>query len=136
MKLFVDTSPFIYLVEFHKTYGEKVRDLLLTSVVRDDQLVTSVITWMEFSVIPKKTKRWDLIEKYQNLLDQLGIPLIEISKSTADQAAFLRSEYDFLRPMDSLQLAVAIESACTRFVTNDKGLHRITEIEVVTLDQF
>jgi predicted nucleic acid-binding protein len=135
MKLFVDTSPFIYLVEAHAFYGEKVQELLLSSIARNDELVTSVITWMEFSVMPQKTKRLDLIEKYQDLLTQLGIPVLEITQSIASQAALTRSEYDFLKPMDALQLAVAIDSDCVQFITNDKGLRQITEIQVITLDQ-
>lgn len=135
MKLFVDTSPFIYLVESHAFYGEKVQELLLSSIARNDELITSVITWMEFSVMPQKTKRLDLIEKYQDLLTQLGIPVLEITQSIASQAALMRSEYDFLKPMDALQLAVAIDSGCVQFITNDKGLRRITEIQVITLDQ-
>jgi predicted nucleic acid-binding protein len=135
MKLFVDTSPFIYLVESHAFYGEKVQKLLLSNIARNDELITSVITWMEFSVMPQKTKRLDLIEKYQDLLTQLGIPVLEITQSIASQAALMRSEYDFLKPMDALQLAVAIDSGCVQFITNDKGLRRITEIQVITLDQ-
>ncbi len=135
MKLFVDTSPFIYLVESHAFYGEKVQELLLSSIARNDELITSVITWMEFSVMPQKTKRLDLIEKYQDLLTQLGISVLEITQSIASQAALTRSEYDFLKPMDALQLAVAIDSGCVQFITNDKGLRQITEIQVITLDQ-
>jgi predicted nucleic acid-binding protein len=135
MKLFVDTSPFIYLVESHAFYGEKVQKLLLSNIARNDELITSVITWMEFSVMPQKTKRLDLIEKYQDLLTQLGIPVLEITQSIASQAALMRSKYDFLKPMDALQLAVAIDSGCVQFITNDKGLRRITEIQVITLDQ-
>ncbi|MFN3997771.1 type II toxin-antitoxin system VapC family toxin [Algoriphagus sp.] len=136
MKLFVDTSPFIYLVESHAFYGEKVQDLFLNSIARNDELITSVITLMEFSVMTQKTKRLDLIEKYQDLLNRLGIPLIEITQSMAEHAALMRSKYEFLKPMDALQLAVAIDSGCIQFITNDKGLQRITEIQVMTLDQF
>lgn len=90
---------------------------------------------MEFSVMPQKIERIDLIEKYQNLLDRLVIPLIEITQAIAAGAAFLRGKYDFLKAMDALQLAVAIESDCTWFITNDKGLLRISEIQLMTLDQ-
>jgi predicted nucleic acid-binding protein len=135
MKLFVDTSPFIYLVESHAFYGEKVQELLLSSSARNDELITSVITWMEFSVMPQKIKRLDLIEKYQDLLTQLRIPVLEITQSIASQAALMRSEYDFLKPMNALQLAVAIDSGCVQFITNDKGLRQIAEIQVITLDQ-
>jgi predicted nucleic acid-binding protein len=136
MKSFVDTSPFIYLVESHETYGQQVWDLFLTSVGRNDQLVTSVITWMEFGVMPKKMGRLDLIEKFYDLLDRLGIPLVQINQAVADKAASLRAKYDFLKAMDALQLAVAIESDCDRFITNDKGLLRFQELQVLTLDQF
>lgn len=135
MKLFVDTSPFIYLVESHESYGKQVQDFFLTSIARNDQLITSVITWMEFSVMPQKTERLDLIEKYQDLLDGLGIPLIEITQPIANRAAILRSKYDFLKAMDALQLAVALESDCRQFITNDKRLLRISEIQLITLDQ-
>lgn len=90
---------------------------------------------MEFSVMPQKIERIDLIEKYQNLLGRLVIPLIEITQAIAARAAFLRGKYDFLKAMDTLQLAVAIESDCTWFITNDKGLLRISEIQLMTLDQ-
>lgn len=135
MKLFIDTSPFIYLVESHEIYGPRVWDLFLASIGRNDQMVTSVITWMEFSVMPQKTGRLDLIQKYQALLDQLGIPLITISQAVAHQAAFLRSKYDFLKAMDALQLALALQSECGLFITNDKELVRFTELQVVTLDR-
>ncbi len=136
MKLFIDTSPFIYLVESHETYSQQVSDLFLTSIGRNDQLVTSVITWMEFGVMPKKTGRLDLIARYQDLLDRLGIPLVHVNQAVADKAAALRAKYDFLKAMDALQLAVAIESDCDRFITNDKGLLRFQELHVLTLDQF
>lgn len=135
MKLFIDTSPFIYLVESHGIYGPRVWDLFLATIGRNDQMVTSVITWMEFSVMPIRTGRSDLIEKYQVLLDQLRIPLLTISQTVADRAAYLRSSYDFLKAMDALQLSVAMDSACDRFITNDKALTRFQELQVITLDQ-
>lgn len=135
MKLFVDTSPFIYLVESHPSYGAQIGEFFLSSIAKNHQLITSVITWMEFSVVPQKTGRLDLIEKYQGLMNQLGIPLLEITQAFADRAAILRSKYDFLKAMDALQLAVALESGCTQFLTNDKRLFRVSEIQLVTLDQ-
>lgn len=131
MKLFVDTSPFIYLVESHESYAKQIQDFFLNSIARNDQLFTSVITWMEFSVMPQKTERLDLIEKYQDLLNGLGIPLIEITQIIANRAAILRSKYDFLKAMDALQLAVG----CSQFITNDIKLSKISEIQIMMLDQ-
>lgn len=84
----------------------------------------------------QKTGRLDLIARYQDLLDRLGIPLVHVNQAVADKAAALRAKYDFLKAMDALQLAVAIESDCDRFITNDKGLLRFQELHVLTLDQF
>ena len=98
-------------------------------------MITSVITWMEFTVAPKKANRLDLIAGYQELLNTLAIPLAEITQPIADRAATLRSRYTFLKPMDALQLAVALESGCDRFVSNDKALLRVSEIQHLELDK-
>jgi predicted nucleic acid-binding protein len=52
MKTFIDTSPFIYLVEKHPEFADKVRSFILEAVNQNDELVTSVITLMEFGVMP------------------------------------------------------------------------------------
>jgi len=135
MKFFVDTSIFIYLVERHPSYGIRVQDFFLGSLLRNNELITSVITWMEFTVAPKKANRLDLIVGYQELLNTLAIPLVEITQPISDQAATLRSRYSFLKAMDALQLAVALESGCDRFVSNDKALIRVSEIQHLELDK-
>jgi predicted nucleic acid-binding protein len=84
MKFFVDTSIFIYLVERHPSYGIRVQDFFLGSLLRNNELITSVITWMEFTVAPKKANRLDLIAGYQELLNTLAIPLVEITQPIAD----------------------------------------------------
>ena len=44
-KIFFDTSPFIYLIESHKDYADKVSDYI--AVHTDSIFTTSVITIME-----------------------------------------------------------------------------------------
>ncbi|MCB9282668.1 MAG: hypothetical protein H6563_01225 [Lewinellaceae bacterium] len=54
MKTFIDTSPFIYLVGNHPEFADQVRAFILQAVSNNDELVTSVITLMEFGVMPER----------------------------------------------------------------------------------
>lgn len=43
MKIFIDTAPFIYLIEDHPVFAAKVNQIITQAVVNNDSLVTSVI---------------------------------------------------------------------------------------------
>lgn len=51
----------------------------------------------------------------------------------ADGAARLRAKYG-LRTPDAIQIATAISASATGFVANDDGFKRVTEMEVLLLD--
>ena len=51
----------------------------------------------------------------------------------ADQAARLRAKYG-LRTPDAIQVATAISAGATGFVGNDNGFKRVTEVEILLLD--
>lgn len=133
MKLFIDTSLFIYLVERDPRFVNQVSDLILDGISKNRSFVTSVITLMEFGVMPEKMNRQDLIANFLQLLDNLQIPLVEIDKSIAQRASKLRANHPFLKSMDALQLAVALETGCGQFLTNDRKLDKVLEIEIVLL---
>lgn len=136
MKIFVDTAPFIYLIENHPKFVGKVKKAITDAIVNGDELVTIVITFMEFGVKPEKENRQDLITKFEELVERLNIDILTIDKETGRRAYKLRAKYDFLKGMDALQLALSIKEQCSTFITNDKKLKKITEIQVKTLDDF
>jgi len=47
---------------------------------------------------------------------------------------FLPAKYQFLKGMDAFQLVLSINEKCGRFITNDKKLKRVTEIDVKTME--
>lgn len=51
----------------------------------------------------------------------------------ADEAARLRAKYG-LRTPDAIQIATAISAAATGFVGNDAAFTRVTELEILLLD--
>jgi predicted nucleic acid-binding protein len=49
------------------------------------------------------------------------------------RAAELRARYN-LTLTDAFQVACALDAGCEAFLTNDFGLKRVTEIQVIVLD--
>lgn len=134
MKTFIDTSPFIYLIQNHSHFVNQVKDFIVDAVNNGEELITSVITVMEFGVMPEKTGRQDILLKFEDFLNLMNIPVAEIDHSTATRAYKLRAKYDFLKGMDALQVPVALEKSCDQFLTNDKRLSRITELKIVIVE--
>ncbi|MEL7123639.1 MAG: PIN domain-containing protein [Bacteroidota bacterium] len=134
MKIFFDTAPFIYLIENHPEFAIKVKTLISNAIINGDQLVTSVVTISEFGVKPTRDNRIDLIEKFDQLLSRLNVEILVIDQSAAKKAYELRAKYKFLKGMDAFQVALSLNSKCNQFVTNDKKLKSITEIDIKTMD--
>ena len=67
MKIFIDTAPFIYLLENHPVFTPKIKTLITNAIVVGDYIVTNVVTLSEFGVKPTKDNRLDLIEKFEEL---------------------------------------------------------------------
>ena len=132
----VDTSPFIYLWEMHPQYfplAEVLFQYLKSPQVRG---VTSVITLIESCIYPQRHGRTDLVQAYErSLLHSQQVTMLPIDVQLARRALTLRARYDIHVP-DALQIAAAIELAATLFVTNDRRLGKVQEIQVLVLDNY
>ncbi|MEK7217166.1 MAG: type II toxin-antitoxin system VapC family toxin [Chloroflexota bacterium] len=129
----IDTSVFIYHLEDVAEY-RAAADAVLESVLRGTVAgVTSVLTLVELTVKPHSLGRWDIVNQYTSVL--LGWPnlaLLTIDLGTARRATALRARHR-LRTVDALQIAAALESGATGFVSNDRQLRSVTELEVLLL---
>jgi len=70
------------------------------------------------------------------LLVDFDIYTFNINLKVAESAAKLRAKYKWLKGMDAIQLAVAIFSDCDCFITNDKSIKKIREIEVILISDW
>jgi predicted nucleic acid-binding protein len=61
--------------------------------------------------------------------------MLSIGREIAVTSYQLRAKYPALKTLDSLQLAAAIESGCDHFFTNDYGLKRVKEINIIIVDE-
>jgi len=135
-KVFFDTSPFIYLVENHPVYYPKVFDFIKKTYLQDFKFFSSVLTYYEFCVKPLKLGRNDLIFLFEGFISDLDFKILDITFDVSKIALNLKSKYLFLKPLDVMQLATAIEANCSFFLTNDKKLTVIKEIQILCVDEF
>jgi predicted nucleic acid-binding protein len=135
-KLFLDTAPVIYFVARNPQYlpyvrvvFEHIRDSLLTAV-------TSPITLAECLVRPYRLGQTELQQEFIDLMTGIeGIEFVGIDQTLALQAAQIRARYNLQLP-DAFQIAVALAAGCEAFLTNDVIFRRVTELQVLVLDDF
>ena len=134
-RLGIDTAPVIYFVEENARYDALVVEVF--ERIRQGSLlgITSVITLGEVLVRPISIGDTRLQEEYRDLLLRSAhFQTLSISPAIAERAAALRSQFR-LRMPDALQIAAATDSGCQAFLTNDAGLRRVADIQVLLLDE-
>jgi len=67
------------------------------------------------------------------LIDNENLELIDIDIAIAKKASEIRANYKIKTP-DAIQLASGIVNHCDSFLTNDRDLKKVKEINVIVLD--
>ncbi len=62
--------------------------------------------------------------------------MIEISEGMAEAAGKLRGRYPFLKTVDAVQLAAALDVGAEAFITNDLRLQHLKELNVLVLKEY
>ncbi len=135
-KIFVDTSPIIYLLDEKSPLRSKAEQIFSRFLNSQDKLVTSTITCMEYLVFPYRTNNESAINIFWKFLTECGVRIHKIDEFTAIKAAQIRARYPYFKTADSLQLAAACVCGCNLFLTNDKQLRQFNEIACVILEEF
>ena len=134
--VFVDTAPFVYYLEQTPGLVNVARRFFRSCLGSQAELVTSVVTIEEFLVHPLRAGDHRLVENFYLFLDESRFRIVNVDRETAVSAARLRAYYPGYKGMDALQIACALRSGCSLFVTNDKQLRQTQEIRCVTLEEF
>ena len=130
----MDTSIFIYQVEANKKYCRLTESIFTWLEGPRTRAVTSTITLLELLVQPYRLGDIDRVNKFYALLSTFPhlewvAPTLEI----ADTGARFRAEFN-LRTPDAIQVATAVNSGATGFLSNDAGFKRVASLEIVVLD--
>lgn len=132
----IDTPAFIYELEGNPAYARAVRPFFAGLELGSIRGVTSVLTLMEVIVRPLQLHAFDVADSLESLL--LAYPnlsVLDVTRSIVRRAAGLRARHR-LRPMDSVQVATALEAGVAAFVTNDRGLQRVDEVPILLIDDY
>lgn len=134
-RLFLDSAPVIYAVEKHPRYVDLVRVTLKRLDAGALSAVTSPVTLAECLIAPYRLGRTDVSQTFVDLVVYgSNVTFVTIDQTVAEKAAELRARYNLLLP-DSFQVAVAMLVGCDGFLTNDAALTRVTEMDVLVLDE-
>lgn len=134
-RLAIETAPYIYFVEEHPAYAEKVDAILRIAEAAGIEIRSSVISLTEILIKPIQANDQNLLSAYREMLTELEIvQLVPVTAHIAEQAAHLRARYN-LRTPDALHLASALSSRCDAFLTNDMNLKRVDGLQILILDE-
>jgi predicted nucleic acid-binding protein len=135
--IFIDTAPIIYYIEAHPQFGPLAKEVVSAFQSENLTAYSSVITLAE--VLPKPIESGDekLAGKFAEFLKHgRNLTMIEISEGMAEAAGKLRGRYPFLKTVDAIQLAAALDVGAGAFLTNDVKLKQFKELKVLVLKDY
>lgn len=132
----MDTAPVIYYIERNRQYFALV-SVVFNYIVNSGAMgVASPVTLAECLVLPTRLEQTQLQQDFLELLTETDrIEFVEIDQTIALQAAQIRARYNLQLP-DAFQVAVALAVGCEAFLTNDVIFRRVTELQVLVLNDF
>lgn len=134
-RLYVEAAPLVYYVEENPTYAERMDAVVAFIENTPIEAISSVITLTEVLTHPMRIGQTSLEQEYRDiLLHSNSFRLLQVTAAIAENAAQLRARYN-LRTPDALHTATAIDARCDAFLTNDLGLKRVQEIDILLLDE-
>lgn len=133
--IFLDTAPVIYFVERNPEFFSIVQEVFERLDASELTAVVSPITLAECLVLPYKQKKSEIAQVFTELLaNSESVLFYPIDEIIADKAADLRARHN-LTLTDAFQLAIATQTECDAFLTNDSDLKRVKEISVLVLSE-
>lgn len=134
-RLFLDTAPIIYFVEKNEKYLPYLRVVFDAIDQGAMMAVTSPITLAECLVVPYRNGRRELAKAFNDLIvEGSNTDFVLVDDGIARKAAELRAKYN-LTLTDTIQVATALSSECDAFLTNDIALKRVSELNILVLDE-
>lgn len=129
----IDTSIFVYhfedVVEFRGASDTVLEGIAVGAVYG----VTSILTLVELTVKPLALGQRHLADQYTAILLRFpNLAVEDVDLDIAQTAARLRSRHG-VRTIDAVQIATALTAGATGFVTNDRRLRSVSEIDVLVL---
>ena len=133
-RICLDAQTFIYFIEEHPLYLDKVEPIFEEISEGNIIAVSSYLSLLEVLVKPIREGETEIASQYRDLmLGSVYLNLYPLDDEVAQIAATLRAKYSGIRTPDAIQIATGIFAEADVFITNDKRLEQVKEITVVIL---
>ena len=133
-KAYFDTNLFIYLIEGHSTYKERIVGLIHHLEGIGCRIVTSELTLAEYLVKPcADGDRRSEMRYLESIRTSPFLEVLPVSREILVKAARLRAELKNKLP-DSIHLASAMLHGCDVFIGNDRSIRSSSALPIVLLD--
>lgn len=132
VKLFLDACSIIYMFESQQEQGQRTRFLINQALKADNQIAISRLSLLECRVMPLKSNNHALLDSYDQFFNLPELEIVDISPQVINTATDLRATYSSaLRTPDAIQMACALTTNANHFLTGDKKLANISNIDVI-----
>ncbi len=132
-KVGIDANVLIYLIEDRGVWAERAAGLFSEMTQRRITPVCSALAATEILQHPLPQKEALLVSWYQELLfSESTIVFVPVTVPAATYAAYLAARYDLKTP-DAVHIECVLFGKATAFVTADKGIKNISELEIIQL---
>ena len=131
-RIYVDTNIWIYFIESHPAFVEKVRRLFAAVQEAGAQLVTSELAIAECLYKPARDANAAALSAYARLFDSGEIEITPLDGGLAKRAAVNGSQLG-LKLIDAIHYMSALEWACDIFLTSDSAFKSGPMTEVILL---
>jgi uncharacterized protein len=128
MILYLDSNIVIYAVEGNPVFGPKVVLRLASALAVGDSFMVSDLTRMEALVGPLRTNNTIVEASFHSFFARPEVQVVAVTAAVCDRAARIRATYSF-KPMDSLQLAAAVEHGGEHLPDRRRSIESIHRID-------
>ena len=132
-RVYVDTNIWIYFIESHPAFVEKVRRLFAAVQEAGAQLVTSELAIAECLYKPARDANAAALSAYARLFDSGEIEITPLDGGLAKRAAVNGGQLG-LKLIDAIHYMSALEWACDIFLTSDSAFKSGPMTEVIRIE--
>lgn len=131
----IDSNVLIYLLEGSGVLADKCAALLDSMAADEAEGVLATLALAEICSGPARSGDSRLVERYADELSSLeNVRVVPLSADLAVDAATIRGSRS-ISIEDAIHLATARHAGATAFVTNDRRIKAINQLDVIYLDE-
>jgi len=123
-RIFWDTMLFVYLMDDHPAYSQRVMQLLDRSYRRGDSLLTSYLALGEIVAGAENSPTRGKADAIRSTIEEMGFSFLIFGDRAVVPFSSLRAKQK-VKVADAIHLACAASAGIDLFLTGDKDLMRL-----------